>query len=254
MFTSRYEQEGKSSIVMNVMRTMASFGKRVVLVDADLRRSELARRYRFQYGVEKPAGLAQYLAGMCPLEEATYATNLKNAYIIPAGREVLSSMQLLSSPRYEQMMTALRAHFDIILVDTPPAGLIVDAIAIAKHSDGVLVVVACNKGRKQDIASMVESIERSGCKVLGAVLDNVAAGSIASGSMQAVNGGQLFTTNTNLSNLGGSVASAFGGAWNYENGALSGEFTYNGSGTTLQGALDSISAKLDELSAEGMLS
>ena len=173
MFTSRYEQEGKSSIVMNVMRTMASFGKRVVLVDADLRRSELARRYRFQYGVEKPAGLAQYLAGMCPLEEATYATNLKNAYIIPAGREVLSSMQLLSSPRYEQMMTALRAHFDIILVDTPPAGLIVDAIAIAKHSDGVLVVVACNKGRKQDIASMVESIERSGCKVLGAVLDNV---------------------------------------------------------------------------------
>ena len=88
----------------------------------------------------------------------------------------------------------------------------------------------------------------NGLDMGGAVLDNVAAGSIASGSMQAVNGGQLFTTNTNLSNLGGSVASAFGGAWNYENGALSGEFTYNGSGTTLQGALDSISAKLDELS------
>ena len=88
----------------------------------------------------------------------------------------------------------------------------------------------------------------NGLDMGGAVLDNVAAGSIASGSMQAVNGGQLFTTNTNLSNLGGSVAKAFGGAWNYENGALSGEFTYNGSGTTLQGALDSISAKLDELS------
>ena len=88
----------------------------------------------------------------------------------------------------------------------------------------------------------------NGLDMGGAVLDNVAAGSIASGSMQAVNGGQLFTTNTNLSNLGGSVASAFGGTWNYENGALSGEFTYNGSGTTLQGALDSISAKLDELS------
>ncbi len=88
----------------------------------------------------------------------------------------------------------------------------------------------------------------NGLDMGGAVLDNVAAGSIADGSMQAVNGGQLFTTNTNLSNLGGSVASAFGDAWNYENGALSGEFTYNGSGTTLQGALDSISAKLDELS------
>ena len=88
----------------------------------------------------------------------------------------------------------------------------------------------------------------NGLDMGGAVLDNVAAGSIASGSMQAVNGGQLFTTNTTLSTLGGSVASAFGDAWNYENGALSGEFTYNGSETTLQGALDSISAKLDELS------
>ena len=173
LFTSRYEQEGKSCIAMNTMRTLASFGKRVVLVDADLRRSSLVRRYRFQYAVEKPYGLAQYLAGLCPLEAALYITDIPNACIIPAGREVLSSMQLLTSPRYGQMMDTLRSMFDVILVDSPPAGLIVDAVEIARHSDGALIVVACNKGRKQDIAEVVGSITQTGCKVLGAVMDNV---------------------------------------------------------------------------------
>lgn len=173
LITSRYEQEGKSSVAMNVMRTMASFGKRVVLVDADLRRSTLARRYRFQYAVQKPMGLAQYLAGLSSLNDVLYETDLKNAYIIPAGREVISSMQLLTSPRYAKMMEALRRDFDLILVDSPPAGLIVDAVGVARHSDGALVIVSCNRGRKQEIAEVVQSISQTGCRVLGAVLINV---------------------------------------------------------------------------------
>ena len=100
LLTSRYEQEGKSSIAMNVMRTLAGYGKRVVLVDADLRCSTLARRYRFSFARRETFGLAQYLAGMCELEDAVYQTNLPGAYILPSGREVLNSMQLLSSPRY----------------------------------------------------------------------------------------------------------------------------------------------------------
>ena len=108
LFTSRYEQEGKSSIAMNTMRTLASFGKRVVLVDADLRRSSLVRRYRFQYAVEKPYGLAQYLAGLCPLETALYITDIPNACIIPAGREVLSAMQLVK-PETAKGQTAASA-------------------------------------------------------------------------------------------------------------------------------------------------
>ena len=139
LFTSRYEQEGKSSIAINVMRTLAGFGKRVVLVDADLRCSTLARRYRFAFTHRDAAGLAQYLAGMCELDDAIYETNLPNAYIVPAGREVLSSLQLLTSPRYREMMEILRDNFDVILVDTPPAGVIVDAVEIAKYCDGAIV-------------------------------------------------------------------------------------------------------------------
>lgn len=151
LITSRYEQEGKSSVAMNMLRTLSSFGKRVLLVDADLRCSSLARRYRFDFQYAEAFGLAQYLAGMCALEDAVYSTDLPNAFLLPAGREVLSSMQLLASPRYGEMMAALRQSFDVILVDSPPAGLIVDAIEVAKYCDGAIIVVACNVGRRQDI-------------------------------------------------------------------------------------------------------
>ena len=176
LLTSRYEQEGKSNITMNMMRTLASCGKRVVLVDADLRCSTLARRYRFTFPSREAPGLAQYLAGMCELEDALYETNLPNAFIVPAGREVLSSLQLLASPRYREMMEALKENFDVILVDSPPAGVIVDAVEIAKYCDGAIIVVAYNTGRKQDVAEVAASIAKTGCQVLGAVMNGVDLG------------------------------------------------------------------------------
>ena len=173
LVTSRHEQEGKSCVAINMMRTIASCGKRVVLVDADLRCSVLGSRYRFAYEKEGGKGLAEYLAGMCPLEDVLYQTNLDNASIIPAGREVFNSLQLLSSPRYKEMMDVLREHFDLVLVDSPPAGIIVDAIEIAKYCDGALLVIACNTGRRREIDEAAKNIRKTGCKVLGAVLNNV---------------------------------------------------------------------------------
>lgn len=173
LFTSRYEQEGKSGIAMNVMRTLAGYGKRVLLVDADLRCSTLARRYRFTYAQRENAGLAQHLAGMCELQDVIYRTNLPGAFILPAGHEVLNSMQLLASYRYGEMMDALRDEFDIVLVDSPPAGLIVDAIEIARYCDGAVIVVEYNRGRVQDVADVAANLAKTGCKVLGAVMNGV---------------------------------------------------------------------------------
>lgn len=173
LFTSRYEQEGKSGIAMNVMRTLAGYGKRVLLVDADLRCSTLARRYRFTYAQRENAGLAQHLAGMCELQDVVYRTNLPGAFILPAGHEVLNSMQLLASYRYGEMMDALRDEFDIVLVDSPPAGLIVDAIEIARYCDGAVIVVEYNRGRVQDVADVAANLAKTGCKVLGVVMNGV---------------------------------------------------------------------------------
>lgn len=173
LFTSRYEHEGKSSIAMNTMRTLASYGKTVLLLDADLRCSTLARRYRFNFAQRESFGLAQYLAGMCEVDDIIYETNLPGAYIIPAGRDVMNSMQLLASRRYGELMHALEGKYDTILVDSPPAGVIVDAVEIAKYCDGAVLIVGHNKGRGQDIGELSQNIAKTGCKVLGAVINGV---------------------------------------------------------------------------------
>ena len=173
LITSRYAVEGKSFVSMNLMRTLASLNKRVVLLDADLRRSGIIGRFRIRFQGTGSMGLAQYLAGMCGIDDILYSTDINNAYMIPIGREVSSSLQLLSSERMSELLAWLRRQFDVILIDTPPAGVIVDAIEIAKYCDGALIVVSYNRGKKQEIGDLKQNLEKTGCKVLGAVLNNV---------------------------------------------------------------------------------
>ena len=77
-------------------------------------------------------------------------------------------------------METLRERFDYVLVDTPPVGVIVDALQIAKYCDGALLVIAYKRGRRQDVKEVVESINNTGCTVLGSVLNNVDLGSFTS--------------------------------------------------------------------------
>lgn len=177
MVTSRYAGEGKSFVALNLMRTLASLQKKVVLLDTDLRRSRLVSNYRVRFQTENPNGLAQYLSGRCALEDIIYQTNVENGYLIPIGREVESSLQLLSSSRMPKLMEELAEKFDMVIVDTPPAGVIVDALEIAKYCSGALVVVSAGRGTKRDVAELVSSIRSTGCRVLGDVLNNVNFGS-----------------------------------------------------------------------------
>ena len=171
--TSRYQHEGKSFVAMNLMRTFASFGKSVVLVDADLRRSNLIAKYQMVFGREKPQGLAQYLAGLCSAESIVYETNIEGAYIVPVGRLVSNSLQLLKGERFGQLIDMLAENADIVLIDTPPAGLIVDAVEIAKQCDGAMIVVDYGEGHKREINDISENISRTGCQMLGAVINAV---------------------------------------------------------------------------------
>lgn len=179
MLTSRYAEEGKSYMTLNLMRTLASLDKKVCLLDTDLRRSRIVSRYgiKFADNHHKGKGLAHYLAGICEMDEIIYETNIPNGYIVPIGREVESSLQLLSSARMKPLMEELAHQFDIVLVDTPPVGVIVDSLEMAKYCSGALVVVSANRGHKRDIADVVRQIKSTGCPVLGAVLNNVEFGS-----------------------------------------------------------------------------
>ena len=177
MMTSRYAYEGKSYVTMNLMCTLASLQKKVVLLDTDLRCSRMVSNYQMRFPDDHNRGLAHYLAGICELDDIIYETNVENACIVPIGREISNSLQLLSSTRTQVLMDTLRERFDYVLVDTPPVGVIVDALQIAKYCDGVLLVIAYKRGRRQDVKEVVESINNTGCPVLGSVLNNVDLGS-----------------------------------------------------------------------------
>ena len=171
--TSRFAGEGKSYVSLNLMRTIANLGKRVVLIDADLRRSSLVQRYKMKFKQENSLGLAQYLAGMCSMEDIVYMTNIPNAYYVPVGKLVNSSLRLLSGPLFQQLVEGLREKYDVILIDTPPVDSIVDAVEISKSCDGVLLVVKYGTGTKKEIGGAVESVTLTGCPVVGIVMNMV---------------------------------------------------------------------------------
>ena len=180
LVTSRYAFEGKSYMAMNLMRTIASLQKRVVLLDTDLRCSRLVGNYMMRFPDKEYMGLAQYLAGMCEIEDIIYETNVDNGFFIPIGRKVSSSLQLLSSVRMAALMKYLADHFEMVVVDTPPAGIIVDALEVAKYCDGAVLIVGYNRGHRQDVADVTAAIQKTGCPVLGAVLNNVDFGTLTS--------------------------------------------------------------------------
>jgi len=173
MVTSRYASEGKSYVTMNLMRSYAQMGRKVIVVDCDLRASGIQLDYVLRTDEQETPGLSEYLSGHCSLEDVLYETNVPGAHIIPAGHEAPNPLQLLDTETMQQLMEKLASEYDIVLVDTPPVGMLVDAIALAKFCDGALLVVGYRQGKKNEIGEAVKNIEQTGCKILGAVLNEV---------------------------------------------------------------------------------
>lgn len=173
MITSRYAGEGKSYVSMNLLRTFSQLGRTTVLIDTDLRASGIQMDYQLRYFKKNRYGLSEYLSGICELDEILYQTNLPNSYIIPAGHEAPNPLQLLDTKTMEDLVELLAERFDIVLVDTPPVGVLVDAVATAKFCDGALIIVGYQKGKQHEISDAVDNIMQTGCKLLGAVLNGV---------------------------------------------------------------------------------
>ena len=172
LVTSFGAAEGKSFISRQILWNMAKRGRWTVLLDADLRRSKLVDILGFK--TEEPIqGLSHYLAGYCNLDDILYETNVPEAVIAPIGRTVMNPVPLLGQPQFAEMLDTLTESFDTIIIDAPPLGVVIDAAEIASHCDGALIVVEYDKTRRRDLAKVRNSIEQTGCPVLGCVINNV---------------------------------------------------------------------------------
>ena len=171
-FTSYMPGAGKTYISINVLYNLAKRGKHVLLVDADLRRSNIVSRLRMETDGEM-LGLAHYLAGHCNLDDCIYETNLYGACIMPAGRDITSPMTLIDTPYFGEMLDHLATQFDLILVDTPPVGVVIDAAEIGRRCDGCVLIVNYNTTRRRELVEAKNQMEQSGCPILGCVINKV---------------------------------------------------------------------------------
>lgn len=168
--TSCEQNEGKSTISLELSKSLSELNKRVLLVDADLRKSVMLSKNTNESSL---GGLSQYLANHLELEDVIYHTQQPNFHIIFAGQYPPNPSELLNSKRFNELLDIARKHYDYVIIDTPPLGLVIDAAVVAEKCDGAIIVLAKGLVKFSKAKSVKEQIEKSGCKILGVILNEV---------------------------------------------------------------------------------
>ena len=169
--TSAAEGEGKSTTVANLAVALAQSGRRVIVVDADLRRPG----QHTLFGVAREDGLARVLAGQDVGDLPLQDTAAPGVRLLGSGPSPANPLEALASRRFDHTLALARAQSDFVLVDMPPAGALADVAVVAPRLDGMLLVVSAGK-TKRDLARRArEQLERVNANVLGVVLTDVRA-------------------------------------------------------------------------------
>ena len=171
VMTSCIGGEGKSTTSMNLAIALADLNKKVVLIDADLRKSVMATNVK---GGSHRKGLVHFLAGQASITEVLLPTNVKGLNVILAGNVIPPNpAELLSNPLLEMTLKVMRDNYDYIIIDAPPLGMVVDAAILARVADGAAIVMQSGEIKYRYAQSVKEQLESSGCKILGVVLNKV---------------------------------------------------------------------------------
>ncbi len=171
LMTSSGKEEGKSTTICNLAITFAQSGKRVLLIDGDLRRPQVSAIFDIN---KRKKGLSNMLVDAMPLDSLiNKVEKLDKLEILPAGTKPVSPTELLNSETFETLITKSRDEYDIILIDTPPALSFADASIIAKVADGVLLVVAASETKKAIVVEVKKNLDKVGATIIGVVLTKV---------------------------------------------------------------------------------
>ncbi len=172
LVTSPNPVEGKSLTAANLAVVMAQAGLRTVLVDADLRRPSQHRLF----SVTNDYGLTNGLVQQDLVSDGyMHTTDIENLRVVTSGQIPPNPTELLGSKRMQKLIQALRDQSDMIILDSPPCLPLADAAVLARHVDGVLLVVDAGATRRDSAAKAKEALERAGGRVLGVALNRVSA-------------------------------------------------------------------------------
>jgi capsular exopolysaccharide synthesis family protein len=168
--TSALPQEGKTVTAINLAVAFTQLGKKVLVLDCDLRRPRLHKIFR----IKNTAGLTSFLVGRSRIEDIIQRyPGEPNLHVIPSGPIPPNPVELLISKAMTDMMAGLRQHYDFIFIDAPPLMGIQDAILLGEHADGLLLVAWGGKTARKTIEKAKAEIEKFNIKLFGLILNNV---------------------------------------------------------------------------------
>ncbi|HTB64319.1 MAG TPA: CpsD/CapB family tyrosine-protein kinase, partial [Opitutales bacterium] len=167
MLTSSMPSEGKSTLSSNLSITLGFAASRTLLVDADMRRGQLHKRFNLPNDV----GLAEHIAKGIPLEQVIQHTNSENLDFISCGKYPAQPGELLMSDRFRESIQTLRQRYDFVVFDSPPILLTDDAASFATRADAVIFVVRAGFTRLRQVRASMENLHRRGVNVYGMVVN-----------------------------------------------------------------------------------
>lgn len=167
--TSGKPGEGKTFVASNLAVTLAQLDKKIVLIDADLRNPRIHRVWK----MNNDFGLSTFLTSNIPLAEVLKPTEFENLDIIPSGAKTPRPAELLSSKRFDQLLTELQTRFDHIIIDSPPVMPVSDALVIASKCNCAILVVRAGETPREVVQVARERLSHFDVTVAGVVLNDV---------------------------------------------------------------------------------
>lgn len=178
LIASTNASEGKSWITSNLALTIAQTGKKVIVIDGDMRKGRLHNLFNLQ---QKP-GLSNYLSGvyddengkvLTGLDDYIQHTDISNLDIISSGNIPPNPSELLILPQMGELLLDLKQSYDYIIIDGTPCGLVTDSVILSRIVDSVVVIASCKETRKKDLQRIVENIKNVDGKIVGIILNKV---------------------------------------------------------------------------------
>lgn len=170
MITSPGPQEGKTITLCNLGIAISQNKKKVLLVDADMRKPRLHNVFKKGNNV----GLSNYLSGQCLFGDVIQKTAIENLYMVSGGIIPPNPSELLNSHKTKEFIAKAKENYDIVLLDTPPVGIVTDAVIISMIVDGTVMVVQGGRSSKRFLAHIYDLLIAAKARVVGTVINRVA--------------------------------------------------------------------------------
>lgn len=161
--------DGKSTMAANLSAAIAQSGKRTLLIESDFRRPRVHKLL----GLDSKAGVTSVIAGDIELADALQETAIENLYALTCGPKPSNPSELLSSPRYAELIDLLREKFDYVIIDTPPLMAVTDPAVVATRVDGILMTIRIGKRSQDDCLRSAELLASLGANLLGVIVNGV---------------------------------------------------------------------------------